>query len=78
MADDSLLREVPRPQKRPPRVPLAQCVRQWPAAEAMARAFADGQYKLREVADHFGVCPATVSRTARAWREAAAREGALQ
>jgi putative transposase len=71
IADTSLLREVPRAQTRPPKPPLAQWTRQWPAGEAMARAFASGQYRLREVADHFGVSQATVSRAARAWREAA-------
>jgi putative transposase len=71
IADGALLHEVPRAQKRPPKPPLAHWANQWPANEAMARAFASGQYRLREVADHFGVSPATVSRAAQAWRETA-------
>jgi putative transposase len=78
MADDNLLREVPRLQRRPPKVPLAQWAKpQWSVDEAMARAFTSGHYRLREVADHFGVSPATVSRAARAWRVAAAPAEAL-
>jgi putative transposase len=78
MADDSLLHDVPRLQKRPPKAPLAQWVNtQWPVDEAIARAFTSGHYRLREVADHFGVSPAKVSRTARAWQEAAAQPEAL-
>lgn len=68
---DARWREVPRVQRQPQVVPLAEWATRHPAAEAMARAFDSGQYRLAEIAEHFGVHPSTVSRAARRWRERA-------
>jgi REP element-mobilizing transposase RayT len=60
------LREVPRAQRRPLAMPLADFARRYPdRREAMARAFQTGVYTMQEIADHFGVHYATVSRAVR-------------
>lgn len=60
------LREVPRAQRRPLAKPLADFARRYPdRREAMARAFQTGVYTMQEIADHFGVHYATVSRAVR-------------
>lgn len=69
---DSDLREVPRQQRRAPPMPLSAFSNGvYPRREAMARAYLSGGYSQREVADHFGVHYATVSRAAKRFQEAA-------
>jgi len=60
------LREVPRAQRRALAKPLADFARRYPDRhEAMARAFQAGVYTMQEIAEHFGVHYATVSRAVR-------------
>ena len=60
------LREVPRAQRRSLIKPLADFARRYPdRREAMARAYQTGVYSMQEIADHFGVHYATVSRAVR-------------
>jgi putative transposase len=60
------LKEVPRPQRRPPRSPLdGYATENGDRHAAMARACLDGGYSQAEVARHFGVHYATVSRAVR-------------
>jgi putative transposase len=59
------LREVPRAQRRPLAKPLADFERDYLRREAMARAFLTGVYTMQEIADHFHVHYATVSRAVR-------------
>lgn len=69
--------EVPRAQRRPARPTLESYAVATPACRtAMARAFLDGGYTLAEVARHFSVHYATVSRAVRREEQRRA-EGAL-
>lgn len=62
-AHANALREVPRAQRRAPPMPLAHYAAMAATpAQAMAAAYASGGYALREIAQHFGVHYATVSR----------------
>ncbi|MEO8298799.1 MAG: transposase [Burkholderiales bacterium] len=69
LADDLPLREVPRLQRRPVSQPLADyCAMHCaglPRNQAMSVAYRSGAYRLREIAQYFGVHEATVSRAAR-------------
>ena len=63
LGNDVDLSEVPRPQHRPAALPIAHYAsRANSRQEAMARAYASGQYTLRQIADYFGVHYSTVSR----------------
>ena len=62
------LREVPGAQRRPLAKPLGDFERDYVRREAMARAFLAGVYTMQEIADHFHVHYATVSRAVR-WLE---------
>ncbi|WP_062118234.1 transposase [Collimonas pratensis] len=60
---DSEIPEIPRVQRRPEAQPLSfYSEREHEAPQAMAAAFATGNYTLREIAEHFGVHYSTVSR----------------
>ncbi len=64
------LREVPRAQRKPLAKPLAEFERDYGIRrEAMARAFLTGVYTMQEIADHFHVHYATVSRAVRRLEE---------
>jgi hypothetical protein len=70
------LREIPRAQRRPLAQPLRHYEQTYPVRrEAMARAFHSGVYTMQEIADHFRVHYATVSRAVR-WLEA--NEGGMR
>jgi putative transposase len=56
------VRQVPMLQRRPPPKPLAQWAAEFPRAQAMRLAFESGHYRQHEIAAHFGVSEATVSR----------------
>ncbi len=63
------LDEVPRAQRRPPALPLAEYAERYPERRtAMAAAYRSGDYTLKAIADHFGVHYSTVSRACRALR----------
>lgn len=62
---DGDLREVPRLQRRGPARPLAEYAAMGRRAEAMAAAYRSGDYTMKQIAEHFGVHYATVSRTIR-------------
>jgi REP element-mobilizing transposase RayT len=61
--DTGVLREIPRPQRRPLAKPIAE-YRDTIADShaAMAAAYASGNYTLQQIADGFGVHSSTVSR----------------
>lgn len=60
---DPAMAEIPRAQRRPKALPLADYQQQANTPhEAMASAFASGDYTLQKIADHFGVHYSTVSR----------------
>ena len=59
------LREVPRLQRRGPARPLADYARAHERNQAMAAAYRSGDYTMKQIADHFGVHYATVSRAVR-------------
>ncbi len=60
------LDEVPRAQRRPPALPLAEYAKRYPERRtAMAAAYRSGDYTLKAIADHFGVHYSTVSRALR-------------
>ncbi len=60
------LDEVPRAQRRPPALPLADYAKRYPERRtAMAAAYRSGDYTLKAIADHFGVHYSTVSRALR-------------
>lgn len=68
------LREIPRAQRRPVAPSIRHYEQTYPVRrEAMARAFRAGVYTMQEIADHFRVHHATVSRAVR-WLEANERE----
>ena len=57
------LSEIPRAQRRPIAKPLSHYQKQNTDRDAaMAKAYATGDYTLQEIADHFEVHYATVSR----------------
>ncbi len=65
------LREVPRMQRRAPPRPLTTYSGAGHSRhEAMARAYLAGGYSQREIADHFGVHYATVSRAVKRFKAA--------
>jgi putative transposase len=60
---DPAMAEIPRAQRRPKALPLADYQQQAKTShEAMATAFASGDYTLQKIAEHFGVHYSTVSR----------------
>lgn len=60
---DPTMAEIPRAQRRPKALPLADYQQQANTPhEAMASAFASGDYTLQKIAEHFGVHYSTVSR----------------
>lgn len=60
---DPTMAEIPRTQRRPKALPLADYQYQANTPhEAMATAFASGDYTLQKIAEHFGVHYSTVSR----------------
>lgn len=56
------IREVPRAQRRAMAPSLTDLAEQYPRDEAMAQAYRSGQHTMLEIAKHFGVHYATVSR----------------
>jgi REP element-mobilizing transposase RayT len=63
IADKASIGEIPRAQRRPPAKPLAHYQNKHRDAKAaMVAAYATGDYTMQEIADHFGVHYATVSR----------------
>lgn len=63
LADKAAIGEIPRAQRRPPAKPLSHYHRKLPdAKQAMVAAYATGDYTMQEIADHFDVHYATVSR----------------
>ncbi|GAB5606013.1 transposase [Sideroxyarcus sp. TK5] len=63
MTDKAAIGEIPRAQRRPVARPLDYYQTKHPDAKAaMSAAYATGDYTLQEIADHFGVHYATVSR----------------
>ena len=59
--------EIPKAQRRPKAKPLASYAQAFPdRTVAMAAAHASGDYTLADIAAHFGVHYATVSRAVRA------------
>ncbi len=64
--EEADLDEVPRAQRRPPALPLAEYARRYPERRvAMAAAYRSGDYTLKAIAGHFGVHYSTVSRALR-------------
>ncbi len=61
--------EVPRRYRQPLRPPLAELPGTLPPDEAIARAYRDYDYRLRELADALGCHSSTVSRRRRALEE---------
>lgn len=59
------LREVPRLQRRGPGRPLSEYAAMGDRDEAMAAAYRSGDYTMKQIAEHFGVHYATVSRAIR-------------
>jgi REP element-mobilizing transposase RayT len=58
---------IPRSQRRRPAPPLEAIVAEHPERNAaIVAAYATGAYSYREIADHFGLHPATVGRVIRA------------
>jgi REP element-mobilizing transposase RayT len=71
IADKATIGEIPRAQRRPPAKPLALYQdKQRDAKAAMVAAYATGDYTMQEIADHFGVHYATVSRAVKLRRDA--------
>ena len=68
------LEEIPRAQRRALTRPLNEFAERYPRNEAMARAYLSGQHTLAEIARHFGVHYATVSRAVRAYESEAKGE----
>lgn len=63
-----LLNEIPKLQKQASIKPLTYYQQRYPVRkEAMAKAYLDGHYTLREVGQYFGVSYATVSRALKAF-----------
>jgi len=60
------LSEVPRAQRRPISHGLADYAARTDRRRAMAQAYLSGSFTMREIAEHFGVHYATVSRAVRA------------
>ena len=63
------LDEIPRIQRRALTQPLADFERRYARNEAMARAYLSGQHTMAEIAGHFGVHYATVSRRVRSFED---------
>ena len=64
--EQTSLDEVPRAQRRPPALPLAEYAKRYPQRRsAMAAAYRSGDYTLKAIAEHFGVHYSTVSRALR-------------
>lgn len=71
IADKATIGEIPRAQRRPPAKPLALYQdKHRDAKAAMVAAYATGDYTMQEIADHFGVHYATVSRAVKLRRDA--------
>lgn len=63
LADKAAIGEIPRAQRRPPAKPLSHYRRKLAdAKQAMVAAYATGDYTMQEIANHFDVHYATVSR----------------
>ncbi len=63
LADKAAIGEIPRAQRRPPAKPLSHYRHKLADAnQAMTAAYATGDYTMQEIADHFDVHYATVSR----------------
>lgn len=62
---DGDLREVPRRQRRKPPRPLAEYSAMDDRDQAMAIAYRSGHYTMKQIAEHFGMHYATVSRAVR-------------
>ena len=62
---DGDLREVPRQQRRGPARPLEEYAKENERNSAMDKAYRSGDYTMKQIADHFGVHYATVSRIIR-------------
>ena len=62
---DGDLSEVPRLQRRGPARPLAEFARMGNRNYCMAQAYLSGHYTMKQIAAHFGVHYATVSRAIR-------------
>lgn len=56
------IQEVPRAQRRAMAASLIELAEKYPRDEAMAQAYRSGQHTMLEIAKHFGVHYATVSR----------------
>lgn len=67
-ADEKTFLRTPRARGRPVRRPLAELFNEL-GADALAVAFRDEGYHLREIAEHLGVHYSTVSRRLRALDE---------
>lgn len=65
LGDTTRLRDVPMLQRQAARLPLAHWAQHLPAEDAVAQAFASGNYKQVELAKFFGVSAATISRWVR-------------
>lgn len=71
--------EIPRAQRRPPARSLGQFEKSTlSASDAMAAAFASGDYSLQEIARHFGVHYSTVSRAVRRKEAESAKIGEVR
>ncbi|WP_035382677.1 transposase [Ferriphaselus sp. R-1] len=71
IADTATIGEIPRAQRRPPAKPLTHYQdKHRDAKAAMVAAYATGDYTMQEIADHFGVHYATVSRAVKLRRDA--------
>ena len=63
------LDEIPRAQRRTVSQPLAQFEKKYERDAAMARTYLSGQYTMLEIAKHFGVHYATVSRAIKRYED---------
>jgi putative transposase len=63
--NEAALEEVPRLQRRAPAQPLSWYEREHECDVAMSLAYASGDHTMRQIATHFGVHYATVSRAVR-------------
>ncbi len=65
LQDMEAVREVPRLQRRPLPKPLEAYCAGMPREDAMVAAYRSGTYRLRELAEFFGVHESTISRAGR-------------
>jgi REP-associated tyrosine transposase len=63
------LEEIPRAQRRAIAQPLSDYAEHYPRDEAMARAYLSGQHTMAEIARHFDVHYATVSRAVKRFEQ---------